>query len=68
MFSDSSLGSLRSLRLPDDNLWAFVSRAVIRQFKVGHEIRNGPRAGQGIWFWNTKRGDAIKKFFFAQRF
>ena len=29
---------------------------------VGHEIRNGPRAGQGIWFWNTKRGDAIKKF------
>jgi hypothetical protein len=46
-----------------DNLWAFVSRAVIRQFKVGHEIRNGPRAGQGIWFWNTKRGDAIKKFF-----
>jgi hypothetical protein len=46
-----------------DNLWAFMSRSVIRQFKVGHEIRNGPRAGQNLWFWKRERGNAIKAFF-----
>lgn len=46
-----------------DKLWAFISRTVIRQFKLGHEIRNGQWAGSGRWFWTKARGDAIRKFF-----
>ncbi len=46
-----------------DNLWAFISRAVIRHFKIGHEIKQGPKAGQPNWFWNEKRDSAIRKFF-----
>lgn len=46
-----------------DNLWAFLSRAVIRQFKVGHETRYGPKAGSNAWFWTKTRGNAIREFF-----
>lgn len=46
-----------------DNLWAFLSRAVTRHFKIGHEIRNGPLAGRGTWFWDPVRDAALREFF-----
>lgn len=44
-----------------DQLWSFLSRSVIRMFKVGHEIRNGPRAGHATWFVTKQRADAVRK-------
>ncbi len=46
-----------------DNLWAFLSRAVIRHFKIGHEIRNGNLAGSGRWFWDPVRDKALREMF-----
>jgi hypothetical protein len=46
-----------------ESLLAFCTRTVIRQHQLGHEIKAGPKAGQGIWFINKTREDAIKKFF-----
>ena len=57
-----TLAQAESLEVAD-RLWAFVSRRVLTQFKLGHEITNGPRAGQATWFWNKARGEAIRKFF-----
>jgi hypothetical protein len=44
-----------------DNLWAFVSRHCIRLWHLGHEIRNGPKAGSNAWFWKLKEAEALRK-------
>ncbi len=46
-----------------DNLWAFLGRAVIRQFAVGHEIKQGPYAGRDIYMWNPKVNEDVRGFF-----
>jgi hypothetical protein len=46
-----------------DNLWAFISRAVTRHFKVGHEIRNGPRAGMPTFFIDDERIEGLRNLF-----
>ena len=46
-----------------DNLWAFLGRAVIQQFAVGHEIKQGPYAGRDIYMWNPKVNEDVRGFF-----
>lgn len=50
-----------------DNCWAEWHRCAVRQFKIGHEVRNGPKAGQPIHFWNIHRDKAIQGFFEGRR-
>jgi hypothetical protein len=44
-------------------LYALLGRTVIRQHKLGHEIKGGPRAGMSSHFANAKRIEAVKNFF-----
>jgi hypothetical protein len=36
---------------------------VIRQFAVGHEIKQGPYAGRDIYMWNPKVNEDVRGFF-----
>lgn len=49
-----------------DVLWAHKCRTAMRQFLVGHEIKNGPWAGRASHFWTEKIGQAIQKFWEAK--
>lgn len=68
-FAEPSLYSLfRTLAQEEslqvsDNLWAFLSRAVIRHFKVGHEIRAGARAGMPTYFIDDERIEGLRNLF-----
>lgn len=44
-----------------DQLWSFATRRLVCMWKIGHEIRNGPRAGHGTWFYNSTRAKALKR-------
>lgn len=44
-----------------DRIWAFVCRLAERWHIVGHEIKQGPRAGLPIHFLTKERGDEITK-------
>lgn len=55
-----TLAAHQSLEVADQ-LWAFLSRTVVRLWKIGHEIRNGPRAGQATWFYSAARARALKE-------
>jgi hypothetical protein len=44
-----------------DRCWALFSQTVIRQWKVGHEIRNGPYAGLGHHFMKPEDSAALKR-------
>ena len=54
------LSQAESMEVGESGL-AHLGRMPIRQHSIGHEIRQGPKAGQGTWFINKKRTDAIKK-------
>lgn len=43
--------------------YAFAGRLVVRQHKVGHEIKGGPKAGNPTNFYKAERGRVIKPFF-----
>lgn len=46
-----------------DRLWGFISRTAERRHKVGHEIRQGPRAGLPIHFITKERSQAVLGFY-----
>ena len=54
------LSAMELLRKGDWNA-AWRAKDVIRQYKRGHEIKQGPLAGQPIHFLKTKQADKIRK-------
>lgn len=46
-----------------DRLWAFVARRVEVRHKLGHEIRQGPLAGQSRHFITKERATAVLQFY-----
>ena len=46
-----------------EKLYGYLSRDVIRQHQLGHEIKGGQRAGLGTWHWKQAWSDAVEKFF-----
>lgn len=62
-------GLLRTLEQDDsmqagDNVSAFLLRTVVRQFKIGHEIKTGQWAGADHHFYDDKlHGPAIKALY-----
>lgn len=42
---------------------AYATQLVTRHHKLGHEIKQGDRAGQPNHFWNKRRSDAVLKKF-----
>lgn len=46
-----------------DRLWSFVSRTAERRHKIGHEIKQGPRAGLPIHFITKERAAAVTGFY-----
>lgn len=62
------LSVFRSLTQSDsmeaaDAVLAHAGRTVIRQHRLGHEIKSGPKAGQPVHFWKKDRASAVEKFF-----
>ncbi len=57
-----SINQMQSMEV-GDNLISEELRRVVMQIKIGHEIRNGPRAGTNHWFWTQRRSDAMQKQF-----
>lgn len=59
-------GLLRTLEAHEslevfDQLWAQAGRSVYRMWLLGHEIRNGPKAGQNLWFSNKARQESLRR-------
>jgi len=48
------------------SLCGFLARSPIRQHLLGHEIKQGSKAGTPAHFWKKERGDAIEKKFKGQ--
>jgi hypothetical protein len=58
----STLGQAESMAAGDYAL-GYAARTVVRQHKLGHEIKNGQRAGLPTHFYKHKRGEEIRKYF-----
>lgn len=54
------LGQSDSMEVGESE-YAFAGRLVIRQHKIGHEIKSGPLAGLPKHFYKRDRAEAIKK-------
>lgn len=46
-----------------EGAYAFAGRTAVRQHKLGHEIKGGPKAGLPTHFYKKERGKAVKEFF-----
>ena len=44
-----------------ESLYAYLYRTAYRQIKVGHEVKNGLRAGDPMHFWTPQIGASIDK-------
>lgn len=56
----TTLAQMESMEV-GDNLYAGLGRDVIMQLKIGHEIKNGPFAGNKIHFCTQAKADAAVK-------
>jgi len=56
----NTVGAWESLELADWQM-ADCLRTIYELHKIGHEIKNGPRAGLPDHFWKKKRADAVEK-------
>jgi hypothetical protein len=54
------LGEIESKQIGMSQM-AFMMREVTRFHKLGHEVKNGDRAGKPLHFWKKERSDAVVK-------